>query len=155
MRQGDAAVPPGFAGPETPVGSLPLRPAVKVDRDISIQGAAALMRREDVSALIVGTQPESFVTERDLARAVAEEIDSSEPVTVVATRAPVWAPPTTTVAHAAAVMVRFGLRHLVIIGTSGEAASVLSIRDAFAILLSQVEPSGWLAGFEAALGDVG
>lgn len=96
MRQGDAAVPSGFAGPETPVGSLPCVRPINIGRDVSIQGAAALMRGEDVSALMVATQPESFVTERDLARAVAEEIDSSEPVTVIATRAPVWAPPTIT-----------------------------------------------------------
>lgn len=155
MSHADAPVPPGFAGPDTPVGGLSLRPAIKVGRDVSIQGAAALMRREDVSALIVETEPESFVTERDLTRALAEEIDPSEPVTIIATRAPVWAPSTITVAHAAAVMVRFGLRHLVVVADSGEAASVLSIRDAFAILLSNVEPSGWLAGFASALGDVG
>lgn len=153
MDHGDVDVPLNLAGPDTPLEGLSLRPRIDVEPDASIQGAAAVMRREDVSTVIVTTEPEAFVTERDLLRAVAEGIDLSGPVTLVAGRAPVWAPSTVTVANAAAVMVRFGLRHLVVVAESGEAVGVLSVQDAFAVLLADVDANDWLAGFQATLGE--
>ena len=70
-------------------------------------------------------------------------------------RAPLWVPPTMTVVHAAATMVQFGMRHLLVVDTTGEPVGVLSMREAFAILLRSVDPGGWLADFAAALEDVG
>lgn len=155
MDHGDVDVPLNLARPGTPLAGLSLRPAVKVEQDVSIQAAAVLTRDENVSTLVVRSVPESFVSERDLTRAVAEGVDLGGPVTLVATRTPVWAPSSANVAHAAALMVRMGLRDVVVVAESGEAFGVLSIQDAFAVLLADPGANDWLADFQAALGELG
>jgi hypothetical protein len=65
--------------------------------------------------------------------------------------APVWVPPTVSVVNAAALMVRMGVRHLPILDRGGQPVGVLSMGDAFDVLLTAVEPSRWIASFEAFL----
>ena len=141
-------------GPDTPISKLDLRPPVREGRDATIRQVAALMRAEDVSSVVIDTEPPSIVTERDLTRALAEAIDPSEPAMRVATRAPVWVPPTITIVHAAATMVQVGMRHMLVVATSGEPVGVLSMRDLFEILLRSYDGGAWLVDFAAALGDV-
>ena len=143
------------AGGSIQIGGLRLRPPIYVDRDASLQKAASTMRAEGISSLVVDSQPVSFVTERDLVQALADGRDLSEPVSTVATRAPVWIPPTLSVAHAAALMVGLGVRHLLVVDERGEISGVLSIRDAFDVLLPALEPDGWVATFAMAMRDVG
>ena len=138
-------------GPDTPISRLHLRPPVREGRQATIRQVAARMRAEDVSSVVIDTEPPSIITERDLARALAEEIDPSQPAMQVATRAPVWVPPTITVVHAAAKMVQLGMRHMLVMATSGEPVGVLSMRDVFEILLRSVDGGGWLVDFAAAL----
>ena len=138
----------------SPIGSLPLRRPVRVAPTTSLQDAAATMRREEISSLVVDTNPASFVTERDLVRAMADGRALSDPVGAVAARAPICVPPTVTVAHAAALMVGLGIRHLLVLASTGEVAGVLSIRDAFELLLRALDPDGWVSTFASALGDV-
>jgi CBS domain-containing protein len=140
-------------GPDTPISKLDLRPPVREGRDATIRQVAALMRAEDVSSVVIDTEPPSIVTERDLTRALAEAIDPSEPAMRVATRAPVWVPPTITIVHAAATMVQVGMRHMLVVATSGEPVGVLSMRDLFEILLRSYDGGAWLVDFAAALGD--
>ncbi len=144
----------GKLGPDTPISKLDLRPPVREGRQATIRQVAALMRAEDVSSVVIDTEPPSIVTERDLTRALAEAIDPSQPAMRVATRAPVWAPPTITVVHAAATMVQVGMRHMLVLATSGEPVGVLSMRDLFEILLRSYDAGAWLVDFAAALGDV-
>ncbi len=139
------------AEPETAVGRLNLRPPVIVDPDSTIRSVAATFRTENVGSVLIDTRPSSFATERDLVQAVADGLDPSSPITDIATMAPVWVPPTVSVVNAAALMVRMGVRHLPILDHSGQALGVLSMRDAFDVLLRAVEPSRWLAHFEAFL----
>ena len=143
---------PAKLGPDTPISKLRLRPPVRTGRQATIREVAVLMRSEDVSSVVIDTEPPSIITERDLARAVAEGIEPSEPAMAVATRAPIWVPPTTTVVHAAANMVQVGMRHMLVVAASGEPVGVLSMRDVFEILLRSVD-GGWLVDFAAALGD--
>lgn len=133
--------------PATRIGDFPLRQTVWVDPGATVRAAAQLMRSEHVSSLVVRTEPPSLVTERDLVRALAELGDPATPVSAVATRSPVWAPPTLSPAHAAAIMVRVGVRHLVVVAESGEPAGVVSIREALAALLPAADPDGWLDAF--------
>lgn len=140
-------------GPDTPISQLHLRPPVRQGHQSTIGEVARCMRAEDVSAVVIDTHPCSIVTERDLARAVADDVDPSEPATRVATRAPVWVAPSTTVVHAAATMVQEGMRHMLVVDSSGEAVGVLSMRDVFEVLLRSVD-GGWLVDFAAALREV-
>lgn len=84
---------------------------------------------------------------------MAEAVDPSEPAMRVATRAPIWASPTTTVVHAAA-MVQAGMRHMLVLTTDAEPVGVLSMRDLFEILLRSCDGGAWLVDFATALGDV-
>ena len=143
-----------MAGASIQIGDLPLRPPVHIGRDASLQEAAWLMRKEGISSLVVDSQPESLVTERDLVQALADGLDRAEAVSGIATRGPVWISPSLSVAHAAALMVGLGVRHLVVVDTSGTIAGVLSIRDAFGALLPALEPDGWLAAFATTLHEV-
>lgn len=139
-------------GPDTPISRLQLRPPVREGREATIRQVAFRMRGDDVSSLVIDTEPPSIVTERDLTRGLAEGVDSSEPAMRVATRAPVWVPPTITVVHAAALMVQVGMRHMLVLATNGEPVGVLSMRDLFEILLRSYDGGGWLVDFAAALG---
>lgn len=85
---------------------------------------------------------------------MAEAVDPSEPAMRVATRAPIWASPTTTVVHATAAMVQTGMRHMLVLTTDAEPVGVLSMRDLFEILLRSYDGGAWLVDFAAALGDV-
>jgi CBS domain-containing protein len=131
----------------TKISDLPLRQTIWVAPAATVRAAAQLMRQQHVSSLVVRTEPPSLVTERDLIRALAELGDPATPVSAVATRSPVWAPPTLTLPHAGAIMVRLGLRHLVVVDVSGEPIGVVSIRDALEALLPAVEVDGWLDAF--------
>ena len=142
-------------GPDTPISKLRLRPAIRDGRAATIREVAVRMRAEDVSSIVIDTEPPSIVTERDLTRALAEGLDPSEPAMRVATRAPVWVPPTITVVHAAATMVQVGMRHMLVLNVDGEPVGVLSMRDVFEVLLRSVDGGGWLVDFATALGDVG
>jgi signal-transduction protein with cAMP-binding, CBS, and nucleotidyltransferase domain len=139
-------------GPDTPISKLHLRSPVREGREATIRQVAARMRSEDVSSVVIDTEPPSIITERDLTRALAEGIEPSESVMRVATRAPVWVPPTTTVVHAAATMVQVGMRHMLVLASTGEPVGVLSMRDLFEILLRSYDGGGWLVDFAAALG---
>lgn len=141
-------------GPDTPISKLDLRPPVRADRTTTIRDIASLMRAEDVSSVVIDTEPPSIITERDLTRALADAVDPSEPAMRVATRAPVWVPPTITIVHAAATMVQVGMRHMLVLATSGEPVGVVSMRDLFEVLLRSYDGGGWLVDFAAAFGDV-
>ncbi len=139
------------AAPETAVGKLNLRSPVRVAADSTIRDVAATLRAENIASVLIDTRPCSLATERDLVQAIADGMEPSWPVTRIATMAPVWVPPTVSVVNAAALMVRMGVRHLPILDHSSNAIGVLSMRDAFDVLLRAVEPSRWLAHFEAFL----
>lgn len=139
-----------IAEPDTPVGRLNLRPPVVIAPDSTIRSVAATLRSENIASVLIDTRPSSFATERDLVRALADGLDASSPITQIATMAPVWVPPSLSVVNAAALMVRMGLRHLPILDHSGQALGVLSMRDAFDVLLQSIEPSR-LASFESFL----
>ena len=141
-------------GPDTPISKLELRPPVLEGRQATIRQVAARMRSEDVSSIVIDTEPPSIITERDLARVLASDVEPSEPAMRVATRAPVWVPPTITVVHAAATMVQVGMRHMLVLASTGEPVGVVSMRDLFEILLRSYDGGGWLVDFAAALGDV-
>jgi CBS domain-containing protein len=125
----------------TRIDELRLRAAVTVTPDLHLDQIARIMRAHDVSALVVGEpgDPVSIVTERDLTQALADGRPAGDPVAAVASPGPLTIPHDATVMEAATVMLREGLRHLVV--TRGRrAVGVVSIRDALAALVTAVTP---------------
>lgn len=127
---------------QSPLGALLAGPAPVLDRDATVREAAEVMRDAHVSAVLIGTGT-GILTERDLARAVADGVDDAAPVTVLATPRPVTVPGTTTVLQAAARMLDLELRHLVVdMGSGG--LGIVSLRDIAAVLLQEADPELWL-----------
>ena len=138
-----------LAKAQTRLEALDLDPPVRVPADELLRDVAQRMRMEEVSALLVGADPPSFVSERDLAHALADGLGPEAPVSRVATGLPLRVTETMTLGEAAATMVSHGVRHLIVVNDVGDTVGVLSMRDALRILLREVEPSGWQRFFSS------
>jgi signal-transduction protein with cAMP-binding, CBS, and nucleotidyltransferase domain len=139
-----------LAEPTTELRDLRLWPAIRVPNDTTIRGVARVMRQADSSTVLVGDDGASLVTERDLVDALAQGRDPEGPIGDVAQRNPFWAPAGLQLAEAAALMVRFGVRHLIVRYPDGS-AGVLSMRDAFGVLVRHIDPVRWLERFRQSL----
>jgi len=123
------------------VDDLRLRPAVAVAPDASLDQAARIMRAHNISALVVGEPGGliSIVTERDLTQALADARPHETEVGDIASVDPLTVPQDATVMDVATLMLRIGVRHLVV--TRGDrAVGVVSMRDALAALVKAVTP---------------
>jgi CBS domain-containing protein len=96
----------------------------------SLADVAARMRFNDVGSVIVIDHGEliGILTERDLARALADSTDRASVVADYMTPDPVYATPQTEMDEAARMMISAGFRHLPII-KRGRLVGVLSMRD--------------------------
>jgi len=123
------------------VDDLRLRPAVAIVATAPVDQAARIMRAHDVSALVVGEPGElvSIVTERDLTQALADARPPDTEVGAIAAADPLTVSPDATVMDVATLMLREGVRHLVVT-SGGRAVGVVSMRDALAALVTAVTP---------------
>ena len=127
--------PPGPGG--LALGDLDLRPPLRVARDATLRAVAGAMEDAGVSCVLVGTSPPWVVTEHDLAGALAAGMPADAPVEQVATRTPVWATPTSTLLDALGMMVKHGIRHLLVISAAGEPEGILGLPEATRLLLER------------------
>ncbi len=109
------------------------RNLVTVEECISIRDAARIMEKHNVGLLVVVNNDGRMVgviSERDIARLVAEGVDLDRtPVKEVARREVVTVREDESVAKAALLMKRHGIRHLVVVNHEGKPIGVISIRD--------------------------
>jgi len=126
-----------------------LRPAVTIAPSSPLHQAARIMRAHDVSALVVGRPGElvSIVTERDLTQAQADGLAPGTAVSAVASSDPLTVLPDATVLDAAMLMLRHGVRHL-IVAHGRRAIGVLSMRDVLEALVAAVTPDTILVMLE-------
>jgi CBS domain-containing protein len=123
--------------PPAHVRDMWIRPALVLGPRTSLSDTAAALRAREVSAAVVGEAgaPVAVVSERDITRAVAEGRDPATPVCDVATGDPVTVDRSTTVLDAAAVMLRLGVRHLVV-AERQRVVGLVSMRDLLAALVT-------------------
>jgi CBS domain-containing protein len=123
------------------VDDLPLRPPVAIVEDAPLDQAARIMRAHNISALVVGEPGErvSIVTERDLTQALADGRPPETAVGAIASADPMTVPPDATVMEVATLMLREGVRHLVVTRRD-RAVGVVSMRDALTALVKAVTP---------------
>lgn len=123
------------------VDDLRLRPAVAIAPNAPLDQAARIMRAHNISALVVGEPGElvSIVTERDLTQALADARPQETEVGAIASADPLTVPPDATVMDVATLMLREGIRHLVV-AHGDRAVGVVSMRDALAVLVKAVTP---------------
>lgn len=96
----------------------------------SLADVASRMRFNDVGSVIVIDSGHlvGILTERDLARAIADSTDRTSVVGDYMTPEPVYATPATEVDEAARMMIVAGFRHLPVVD-DGRLVGVLSMRD--------------------------
>jgi signal-transduction protein with cAMP-binding, CBS, and nucleotidyltransferase domain len=95
--------------------------------------------------------PLRIITERDLAHAWAHEHQGETLVGTIASGSPVWAATDTTLAVGAAMMIEYGVRHLVILDPRHAPCGIISMRDLFVVLLDSHEPATVFASFATVL----
>jgi len=120
---------------------LQLRPVVAVARSTSVEEAARTMRANDIGCLVVAEPGErvAVVTERDLVATLAKGTGLDVAVGTIVSGDPLTAPAGASVMDAAVIMLRAGVRHLVV--THGQrAVGVVSIRDVLAVLVDVMVP---------------
>lgn len=115
-------------------------PLVWIDPCADIGTAAQQMVAHEVSSILVGSPGElvSILTERDLARSVAEGWPADTPVTSLAVPAPYTVDTRESLEAAGRRMLLHGVRHLVVT-RSGRAVGVISMRDVLHALLQPAD----------------
>jgi CBS domain-containing protein len=125
------------------LGSIGLRQPVRMTRDATIRDAAASMEAEHVPVIVLGAHPMWIVSEHDLVGALAAGLSPDSFAADVATRTPLWATTTTTVADAVALMAKHCLEHLLVITAEGELVGVLSRNEALRRRVEEQDESPW------------
>ena len=88
-------------------------PLEMISKDATLQEAATTMRDNEISALVVSTDPPSIVTSTDLVAAAAEGHDPADiQVSDVMTESVETVPPDLYLEEVAAMMTNFGIKHL-------------------------------------------
>jgi len=118
------------------LGSLAGRPPVSCLGTTPLREALAAMRESKVGSIVITTAqgiPEGIFTERDLLRLAASGgFDAEAPVGRFMTHYPICLPSSATAYDAALVMVRNGIRHVLVV-EQGALKGVVSERSLFAL----------------------
>jgi signal-transduction protein with cAMP-binding, CBS, and nucleotidyltransferase domain len=139
-----------YAEPGPAVRDLHLRPPVWLDEDASLGEVARAMDRAGVSAIIIGPAA-AIVTEHDIVHAVAADHDPHTAATSVASDHTICLADSATALEALATMLRYGVRHLVILDRAGVPCGVLPIAVAAAAIFSRSDVPEWLAALRVVL----
>jgi signal-transduction protein with cAMP-binding, CBS, and nucleotidyltransferase domain len=114
---------------DTRVENIMSTPVETVSRNATASDAAARMRDEDISALLVTTSPPSIITSTDLLDAIAAGRDTSGlSVRELMTESVETVPPSLRVGEAAAMMTTFGIKHLPVV-EDGDYVGMISSTD--------------------------
>ena len=120
-----------FRGAEAPVSTFMADTVVMLEPSTTVRHAAEVIVEASVGCIVVGTlgSVEGVISERDIARAVAEDLDlDTTTVADIESTRLVWAPPDATVETVAEEMMRDYVRH-VLVGGDGDVMGVVSMRD--------------------------
>jgi CBS domain-containing protein len=136
-----------FEGLDATLGGMHLRPPTVVSAADTLEDVASAMVRDGVSCAILEEQPLRVVTEFDLARGLAQGLGPGDQIAPIASAHPSWAPPSASVAEAAALMVSLGIRHLVVLDISDRPSGLVSMAELFDVLVRSQEPMALYAKF--------
>ncbi|HXZ61424.1 MAG TPA: CBS domain-containing protein [Acidimicrobiales bacterium] len=136
-----------FEGLDATIGGLHLQPPTIVSGKDSLASVASAMVTAGVSCAILSEPPLRVVTEFDLTRGLALGLRPEDEVAPIASENPNWAPPSASVAEAAALMVSLGIRHLVVLDISERPSGVVSMAQLFDVLVRTQEPMALYAKF--------
>jgi CBS domain-containing protein len=126
---------------DTRIGALASARVISVGPAHSLAEAARRMNEARVGSAAVMTEDgrPAIITERDVLRAVAEGADTEETaVEAYMTANAITVGESWDALEAARLMLEGGFRHLIVVGEAGRIQGVLSIRDLFKHLLSDL-----------------
>ena len=103
------------SGPETPVREIMSTPVETISPETRVTEAAAKMRDEELSALLVTTAPPSIVTTTDMLDVLASGASADATVADVMTESVETVPPELEVRRAAEMMMTYGISHLPVV----------------------------------------
>jgi signal-transduction protein with cAMP-binding, CBS, and nucleotidyltransferase domain len=126
---------------------MDLHPLTVVSESDSLEFVATTFLSRGNSCAVLDEQPLRVVTERDLVAAWAQGRSAQDNVGLISSDNPYWATVETTVAEAAAFMMRVGIRHLVVLDVDGRPIGVVSMIELFSILVHSQEPMAIHASF--------
>lgn len=122
------------SGEDATVRSIMSSPVETISRDATASSVAEKMLAEDISALLVRTNPPSIVTKTDLLSSIADEVETAPlSVTELMTESVETIPPELRVGEAAAMMTTFGINHLPVV-EDGDYVGIVSSTDITAVL---------------------
>ena len=136
-----------FEGLDATLGAMHLRPPTVVSAEDTLRHVASAMERDGVSCAILEEPPLRVVTEFDLTRGLAQGLGPEDSVATIASAHPSWAPPSASVAEAAALMVSLGIRHLVVLDISDRPSGLVSMAEIFDVIVRSQEPMALYAKF--------
>jgi CBS domain-containing protein len=136
-----------FEGLDATLGGMHLRPPTVVSASDTVAIVAAALVRDGVSCAILEESPLRVVTEFDLVRGLARVSRPEDEIATVASEHPNWAPPSASVAEAAALMVSLDIRHLVMLDMTERPSGVVSMAELFDVLVRSQEPMALYAKF--------
>jgi diguanylate cyclase (GGDEF)-like protein/PAS domain S-box-containing protein len=120
------------------VAAVMTRTVLSLPPDASLQQAVELMEEHQDNSVVVAEEqcPIGIVTERDLVRLFSDSDDGVVPRLEEVMASPVQTVSTeTTVTEAAELMLETGMRHLVVVTSSGELAGLVSEHDLTQIMM--------------------
>lgn len=113
----------------TRVKEIMSSPVETISRDATVSDAAAKMRDDNISALIVTTSTPSIITSTDILDAVAGGEDTSAlDITELMTESVETVPPDLQIGEASAMMTNFGIKHLPVV-ERGDYVGMISSTD--------------------------
>ena len=136
-----------FEGLDATLGGMHLQTPTIVSGSDSLAAVASAMIANGVSCAILAEPPLRVVTEFDLTRGLAQGMRPEDSAALIASEHPNWAPPSASVAEAAALMVSLGIRHLVVVDISDRPSGVVSMAQLFDVLVRSQEPMALYAKF--------
>ncbi len=111
--------------------------------DEPVECAVAKMYAANVGSVVVmdrANRPVGIVTERDIVRFLAQEIDLKTPLEQVAKKSLITVSPEESIVSAAAKMIENNIRHMPVV-EGGRVVGVISIRDVLrALVTAEVFP---------------
>lgn len=130
-----------FDPDELTISSLVGQDVILVPADATLREVAVRMADEGIGAIGVGDEELiGVVSERDIVRAVATDLDPSTPIGDIAERDLIWTDPSATVTEVANEMMTRWVRHI-FVGQPGDLLGIVSIRDVL-VAYVDITPAG-------------
>jgi signal-transduction protein with cAMP-binding, CBS, and nucleotidyltransferase domain len=126
----------------TMIGEVAIDKPLRVSSSAQLREVAGIMEDAGVTCVLIGEGSTHLVTDHDLAGALAAGLGANTPIEQVATKTPVWATTSSTLAEAITMMLNHKIRHLLVLAPTGAVHGVLSLSTATRVLLDASAPLG-------------